>query len=57
MNDVPVLLLAALTVLAVLAGAAALRPRGVSIPATDAAMMDRPAAARYEAGQAGLAQR
>lgn len=45
------------TVLAVLAGAAALRPRGVSVPATDTAMMDRPAAARYEAGQAGLAQR
>jgi hypothetical protein len=44
------------TVLAVVAGVAALRPRGVSDPAMDAAM-DRPAAARYEAGQAGLAQR
>ena len=36
------------TLLAVAAGAAALRPRGV---------MDRSAAARYEPGQAGLAQR
>ncbi|MFC7473125.1 hypothetical protein ACFQS7_02085 [Dankookia sp. GCM10030260] len=36
------------TLLAVAAGAAALRPR---------ATVDRPAAARYEAGQAGLAQR
>ena len=36
------------TLLAVAAGAAALRPR---------AIMDRPAAARYETGQAGLAQR
>jgi len=36
------------TLLAVAAGAAVLRPRG---------LMDRSAAARYEAGQAGLAQR